>query len=131
MARLSTLRLARAHLADLPRPPWKLGLLLVADALDLAGTAAFASMSPPPDVVPRGPFPLLDVPHVAAPLTMGVAALGFTLAVLMTVEIAVELFWLYRRSQLVFTRRRRINASAVSGASRAQHEALSPASRMR
>jgi hypothetical protein len=124
MAKLSTLHLLRAGLIDLPRPPWKLGLLLVADVLDLAGSAAFASMSPPPSAVPRGPYPLLDVPHVVAPVTMGAAALGLTLAVLMTIQIAVEITWYYRRSQLVYAHRSRRKRA------KARHEALPRAREM-
>ncbi|MFO0762917.1 MAG: hypothetical protein U0359_41155 [Byssovorax sp.] len=106
MARPSLLQVLRARIGDLPRPPAKLGLLVVADALDMAGSAAFMAMSPPPVVTPRGPGPLLDVPHVAAPISTGVAALGLGLALLLTIEIVIELSWLYRRMQLDLALRR-------------------------
>lgn len=121
MTKLPLRTLLSLHLADLPRPSWKLGLLVAADFLDVLGSAAFAGMSPPPSLTQRGPSPLLDIPHVAPPISTGVAALGFTLAVLMTVEIVVEISWLYRRTQLSFARR----APARPGRpSRASNEAL-------
>jgi hypothetical protein len=121
MTKLPLRTILSLHLADLPRPSWKLGLLLAADLLDVLGSAAFAAMSPPPSLMPRGPSPLLDLPHVAPPITTGVAALGFTLAVLMTVEIVVEVSWLYRRTQLTFARR---SPARPSRPSRASNEVL-------
>lgn len=121
MTKLPLRTLMRLHLADLPRPSWRLGFLLVADLLDVLGSAALAGIRPPPALTQRGPSPLLDLPHVAPPITTGAAALGFTLAVLMTVEIVIEVSWLYRRTQLSFARR----APARPGRpSRASNEAL-------
>lgn len=121
MTKLPLRTLISLHLADLPRPSWKLGVLLAADLLDVVGSAALAGMRPPPSLTQRGPSPLLDLPHVAPPITAGAAALGFALAVLMTVEIVVEISWLYRRTQLSFARRA---PATPRRPSRASNEAL-------
>src|SRR4051812_23922455 len=109
MAKVDTLTLLRARISTWPRPPWKLGLLLVADVVDLALSAAFASLTPAHPTLARGPYPMLDVPRVAPALTMGVAFLGAVIGLMLTVEIVAELVVLYRRSQIsaVLRRRRR------------------------
>jgi hypothetical protein len=109
MAKVDTLTLLRARVSSLPRPPWKLGLLLVADVADFAASAAFASLTPAHPALARGPYPILDVPRVVPALTMSVAFLGAMIGLMITVELVAELVMLYRRSQIaaVLARRRR------------------------
>jgi hypothetical protein len=106
MARINTLRLLRARLADLPRRPWTrspwlLALFLAADLVELAASLALAAVSPPAAARAHVAYAAFDVPYVAPPVTAGVAFIGMVAGLAMGASLIAELVVLFRRAQIM------------------------------
>lgn len=105
MARINTLQLLRARLADLPhrpwtRSPWMLALLLAADLVELAASFALAAASPPAGRahVSHATF---DVPYAAPPITASMAFIGIVAGLVMGATLIAEIVMLVRRARIM------------------------------
>jgi hypothetical protein len=124
MARIDTLRLLRACLSELTRPPWVLALLFVGDLVELAGSLVLAATSPTP-ATPRTPGPAFDVPRVVPAPTLGVALVGVALGILRGASLVGEVVLIVRRMQILrwrydtARRRRTLAGPSLAPAARA------------
>jgi len=100
MAKIPTLRLLRARLADVRRSPWALLLLFAGDLVELGASLALAVLSPPPAAHARLPYPAIDVPITPPALTLGVAFVGVAAGLLMGAALVGELVIMFRRAQI-------------------------------
>lgn len=101
MAKIDTLKLWRLRLADLPRKPWLLGLLLVGDLVELSLSLALAAASAEAPARAHASYATFDVPFAPPPVTRGAAFLGLALGLWLGAMLVAELVVLVRRAQIM------------------------------